>query len=188
MSRMQEYSKRWAPRIDAIGSCGKIRPHSSAGKRLLAAGLLLSCANMANAALIEIPRVQGDRGYANDGRRQLLSWQENARYHARLNAYGVLQATANGLGRSAHPGIMDMARARDFSAHVVPTGNGNSAPVSDLFAAIDAPYGAIEVAKPSASDSDPELWTILLVAAVLIGYQIRRKSRIGAIRVRPLQY
>ncbi len=155
---------------------------------MFAAGLLLSCAGMANAALIEIPGVQGDRGYANDGRQQLLSWQENARHNARLNAYGVLQATANGLGRSARPGIIDMARVHDFSAHVVPTGNGNPAPDSDLYAAIDAPYGVIESAKLAASDPDPELWTILVMAAVLIGYQIRRKSRIGAIRVRPLQY
>lgn len=185
MNPPQDRCQPQAVSIDPIGPSGR---NSSAEKRLVAAGLLLSCMSMANAALIEMPGVQSDRGYANDGRRQLLSWQENALYQARLNAYGVLQATANGLvGRSARP-AMDLARVRGFSPHVEPAETGNAFLASDLYAAVDDPYGASVTTERLASDSDPELWTILIVAAGLIGYQIRRKSKFGAIRVRPLQY
>ena len=177
MSHMQEHTAPGKGRFGTPLSLMKIRL-----PRLIATGLLLGCVSMANAALIEISRTPSDRGYANDLGRQLLFWQDHP-HHNRLNAYGVLPAAASTLGRPA----FGAAHMRDTRAHVLHAANGSPMPNSDLYAAIDAPYGAIDSSMPS-SDTDPELWTILLVATGLIGYQIRRKSRVGAIRVRPLRF
>jgi hypothetical protein len=183
MNRMQECSKSQAPGTGVIGTSGRIRPLPSAGKRLLAAGLLLSCASIVNAALIEMPHLRSDRNYSNEAaRHHPLSPQTGTR-DMRLGKPGADPATA----RLFYP-ANDTLRMHYTGAHVLRTANGGPSADSDLYAAIDAPYGAIDATTALAEDSGPELWTILLIAAGLIGYQLRRKSKFGAIRVRPLQF
>ncbi len=153
----------------------------ASGRLLFAAGLLLVCTSIASAALIEISLAPSDRKQATGRERPLPFRQDQSRHH-RLNGYGFLPAVTDALGRQTY----GTTYRRNVGVHVLHTVDGSPMPNSDLYAAIDAPYGVIDSSVPS-GDTDPELWTILLVATGLIGYQIRRKSRISAVRIRPLQ-
>jgi hypothetical protein len=170
----------------ATGFFERMRLPIHAGRRLLAAVLLIACGGVTHAALIEIPGYQPDWGLVGDGRRHLPSWEGKAQ-RSRLDTYGILPANAAGLVRLGYPEI-GMTHPRDIRGRTAESANGSPIPDSDPYAAIDAPYGTIGAPMPSTGDADPELWTVLLVAAGLIAYQVRRKSRVGAIRVRPLQY
>jgi hypothetical protein len=55
---------------------------------------------------------------------------------------------------------------------------------ADVHSMVDTPY-AVESPPAATEQSAPDLWTILIVIAGLIAYQLRRKSRAGAIRIRP---
>jgi hypothetical protein len=185
MTSMHEHDAADVIRPAVAGTPFSLRLPAFSCVRMIAAALLLSCSAVAQAALIEIPDYQQvERGSSGNDRNSLLSWQDNT-HRAYLNGYGIFPVTY-GAERSNHLALDVM--------HALGTGKiGRTLRVadtygssSDLYAAIDSPYGSLNSSKPS-GDSDPELWTIVLVAAGLIGYQIRRKSRIGAIRVRPLQ-
>lgn len=152
---------------------------------LLAAAFLFAVAGGAKAALIEMPPLGPGTAYAKQGAAQYpFSWQSIGHYTA-PDMFGG-GAKANRLAGRAYP-ANGVTRLHDVGTHVLRTANGGMLADSDPFAAIDTPYGLIDGAAPLAVESDPELWTILLIAAGLIGYQLRRKSRIGAIRVRPIK-
>jgi hypothetical protein len=160
----------------------KVRPLKAAAKHQLAAGLLLlSCGSMANAALIEIPRISPDRNQAGNRMQQLVFLQDHA-FRNRLNAHGIIPATASALDRPT----FGATYMHNTGAHSLRAMGGIPVPNPDPFAAIDTPHGAIDSSAAS-EDTDPELWAVLLVATGLIGYQIRRKSRIGAVMIRPLR-
>jgi hypothetical protein len=112
---------------------------------------------------------------------QQLLFSQDHTHRNRLNAYGILPATASALGRPT----FGATYPHNTGAHVLRAVDGSSLP-TDPYAAIDTPYGAIDSSGAS-GDTDPELWAVLLVATGLIGYQIRRNSRISAVRIRPLR-
>jgi hypothetical protein len=152
----------------------RTRLRSLASGGLAAASLLLVATQGGHAALIEIP--------ATGAGQQALSgsWQERA---GLLPLALSANAVAGLRPGHAHAGAISLARAggdRLGFKHPLPEVD------SGLYAAIDAPFGAMGSASSLGPDSETEFWTVLLVGAGLIAYQIRRKSRAGFIRVRPL--
>jgi hypothetical protein len=134
----------------------------------VAGALLLSPA--AWAALIEVPIPDPGPHAAS------RSWQDHTRQLRRVAAdfrHGPLGEAAIGV-----------ARVGNFGPRSAYLSSGESD--AGLYAAIDAPFGAMESASALGPDSETEFWTLLLVGAGLVAYQIRRKSRVGFIRVRPL--
>lgn len=182
MSHMIERPATATGKFGARWFLTRIRPLKAAAKHQWAAGLLLfCCASMADAALIEISRVSPDRNQAGNRMQQLL-FSKDQTHRNLLNTYGILPATASALGR---PTFGATYPHNNTGAHVLRAVDGNPLP-TDPYAAIDTPYAAIDFSGTS-RDTDPELWAVLLVAIGLIGYQIRRNSRISAVRIRPLR-
>lgn len=158
------------------------RHNAGTGLLLCLAAAIAAVTQDAYAALIELPAAELEG-------RQALSWQQHTpqlhpgtaglalpsgRHGARLAVTAAGVARVGGTGPSSKP-------PRN------PAGGADGG----LYAAIDAPFGTVDPAlmdssTPLGAGSESELWTLLLVGAGLIAYQIRRKSRVGSIRVRPL--
>lgn len=154
------------------------------GKRLLAAALFLWFSGVAQAALIEVPGSPYDARIATG--HPVLSWQDRAIQTALLANDRILRSTAGWQGHAAHE-ANDVTRIRDIPAHVLRTTRAISRTDADQSATMDAPYRTIDDITDLPGDSVPDAWTVLLIAAGLVAYQIRRKSRIGAISIRPLR-
>jgi hypothetical protein len=140
-------------------------------RRVLPAMVLgLGLAGSASAALFEIPGPVSDPLYG-----------PAARTHGSgLAAGSALQPAA--LHRAA--GGADTASAENPLAHGAATLKAVYEANADVHSMVDTPYPV--VSPPAATEpSAPDLWTILIVIAGLIAYQLRRKSRDGAIRIRP---
>jgi hypothetical protein len=159
-----------------------LRPTARKTTCRLGAAALLLAAGTSGAALIEIPAAQLDRDLA-DGRHTAMSWQESTR-HARLAAGAM--TPLSGHFSQYHAGHAT-GLAKVGNADAKPRA-GTAAPAVQpgLYAALDAPFGALDTTAPLAAESESEIWTLLLVGAGLIAYQLRRKSRMGSIRFRPL--
>ncbi|HEY5929803.1 MAG TPA: hypothetical protein VIU02_05790 [Burkholderiales bacterium] len=161
-----------------------VRQRSSTAAAQWFAGVLLLCAGGAvHAVVIEIPGVQSVPGYASGSSTPAFLVRQDAFRKGRAGYPDFVPAGTYGIGVGANP--MKTLHAGNADAFLVRSEVLDSRPHGDLFAAIDAPYGEYNAALQAPGNSDPELWTMLLVAAGLVGYQIRRKSRVGAIRFRP---
>jgi hypothetical protein len=135
----------------------------------------------ATAALIELPGATPDRGV-----HAALSWQETTRrLHHAANADAGVPADYLTVRLADTVAGVSRVGTRPWSRSVAGT------PDDGIYAAIDAPFGAMdaaptEPAAPLHADPESEFWTLLLVGAGLVAYQVRRKSRMGSFRVRPL--
>ena len=155
------------------------RARVRATTRGMAALLTLLAMTNAGAALIEIPAGQLER-QAADGQRGSLSWQESTR-RARLAAGGAMPLHAD-YAQFHVDRTMGVARVGNTK---VWAGAAPPAAEPSLFAALEAPFGSMDAAA-TLPETESELWALILVGAGLIAYQLRRKSRMGSIRVRPL--
>lgn len=99
-------------------------------------------------------------------------------------------------GTDSMPSTSPLARAQVLKAWHPPVEEAKPAVMlqaahgqPDLYAALDAPYASdIMTTEIQEDRPDSDLWTVLLVIFGLVAYQLRRKSRAGAIRVRPASF
>ncbi|HWA11719.1 MAG TPA: hypothetical protein VHA15_01365 [Burkholderiales bacterium] len=156
-----------------------MRRRAPAAARSLAAAivLFLFAPTAAMAMLIEVPAPEAT------GHPAAKSWQERVR---ELQLAPAVSPFDPGL-RPGYAGTASLSLARAGNASSPRPGERPAEQIDPgLYATIDAPFGAIGSTRALGPDSETEFWTVLLVGAGLIAYQIRRKSRAGFLRVRPL--
>jgi hypothetical protein len=147
-----------------------------AARRLAAIIGLLFATTAAKAALIEVPAPEAT------GHAAAKSWQARVR---QLQPATAVDPFAPDL-RHGYAGDASISLARTGNASAR-SGDRTAVTIDPgLYAALDAPVGAMGATPAPGPEAETELWTVLLVGAGLVAYQVRRKSRAGSRRVRPL--
>lgn len=168
---------------------GILAKYRHAATQLILAISLVFCGGLAKAALIEIAPVYSGNNNASIGNDSLKFLYDDRKTSPLVgfSGQGIRPVAGSGHDKFSRNGSSAMQVGE--TGMLLHASDNSGAKDPDIYADIDTPYGAtLDSTSSPSNDSDPELWSVLLVAAGLIGYQLKRKSRVGAIRVRPLHF